>query len=177
MRLAWTKTEGRGDLDPLLYDVARDLQAHGLRLAGVVQVNVERPGSERCDMDAIVLPNGPTFRISQSLGAASRGCRLDPRGLEAAVGTTMARLEDGADLLIVNKFGKQEALGRGFRPAIAAALERGTDVLVGVNSLNLGALRAFSDGVGTALPPDRDVLVAWARPDRSDDASGSQGAG
>ena len=155
-------TEGRGDLDLLLHDVAADLRRAGVRLAGMVQVNIERPGFERCDMDAVVLPDGPSIRISQSLGGAARGCRLDPAGLEAAVGSTMARLDDGADLLIVNKFGKQEALGRGFRPAIAAALERGTDVLVGVNPLNLDALRTFAGDMGTGLAPDRASLVGWA---------------
>jgi len=166
MRLAYTMTHGRGALDPLLHDLARAAMADGLRLAGVVQVNSDSPGCARCDMDAIVLPDGPVIRISQSLGAGSRGCRLDPAGLEAAVGAAQARLAHGVDLLIVNKFGKQEAAGRGFRPAIAAALEAGADVLVGVNALNLAALQDFAGGSAERLDPDPAALCAWARAGR-----------
>jgi hypothetical protein len=161
MRFAYTMTEGRAALDPLLHAVARDAIALGLRVAGVVQVNTDRPGAARCDMDALVLPDGPPIRISQSLGPQARGCRLDPEGLETAVAIAGARLTEGADLLIVNKFGKQEALGRGFRPVIAAALEAGTDVLVGVNAMNLEALERFTGGMADPVQADRTSLVAW----------------
>ncbi|KIT15253.1 hypothetical protein jaqu_30760 [Jannaschia aquimarina] len=154
-------TEARGALDPLLHDVAQTAMARGLRLAGIVQVNSDRPGCAKCDMDAVVLPDGPVIRISQSLGPNARGCRLDPDGLERAVAEAAARVEDGIDLLLVNKFGKQEAAGRGFRPVIAAALEAGADVLVGVNGLNLPALEEFMGERPDVLPPDQDRLLAW----------------
>jgi nucleoside-triphosphatase THEP1 len=161
MRLACTMTEGRGALDPLLHDVARAALAQGRRVAGIVQVNRDRPGDARCDMDAVVLPDGPVIRISQSLGREARGCRLDATGLETAVAAAQARLAAGAELLIVNKFGKQEAAGRGFRPVIAAALEAGADVLVGVNPMNRAALDAFAGGCAADLPPERAALLAW----------------
>lgn len=161
MRLAYTMTEGRGELDPLLHQIATEAAARGLRLAGIVQVNSDRPGCARCDMDAIVLPDGPVIRISQSLGREARGCRLDAEGLETAVAAAEARLAGGVDLLIVNKFGKQEAGGRGFRPVIAAALEAGADVLVGVNAMNLEALRAFTGDLAQAIPPNAEALMRW----------------
>jgi hypothetical protein len=161
MRLAYTTTHGRGALDPLLHAVALDAIAAGRRVAGVVQINTDRPGPARCDMDALVLPDGPAIRISQSLGPAARGCRLDPAGLETAVAAAEARLEAGADLLIVNKFGKQEALGRGFRPVIAKALEAEVDVLVGVNAMNLEALRTFTGAMAEEVPARHEALLAW----------------
>lgn len=77
-----------------------------------------------------------------------------------------ASLRTGVDLLIVNKFGKQEAAGRGFRSVIAAALEAGADVLVGVNAMNLGALAAFTGDAARAVAPDEESLMRWiaARP-------------
>ena len=144
-------TEGRGELDPLLHRVALAAIAQGHRVAGIVQINSDRPGCARCDMDAVVLPDGPVIRISQSLGREARGCRLDAEGC----------LAQGVDLLIVNKFGKQEASGRGFRPVIAAALETGADVLVGVNPLNLNALQMFTGGTADALKADATVLLDW----------------
>lgn len=162
MRLGYTMAETRGGLDPLLEAVAARGAARGLRLAGIVQVNSDRPGCARCDMDARVLPDGPTIRISQSLGAEARGCRLDPEGLERAVAAADTRLAEGADLLLVNKFGKHEAQGRGFRAPIATALGMGIPVLVGVNAMNLDALIDFAGPLAERVPADVDALLDWA---------------
>ena len=153
----------RGDIDLTLEALADDLAAHGLRCCGVVQINSARAGAGPCDMDVRVLPDGPVLRISQNLGASARGCRLDPAALETAVGLVEARLASGADLLIVNKFGKHEAAGRGFRDVIAQAAAAGVPVLVGLNALNREAFRAFAGGLAVEAPSDRRALAAWAR--------------
>ena len=161
MALAFVKTVERGLSDRFLRDFAVRLQADGWRLAGVVQTNSDRPGSHHCDMDVRVLPDGPVIRISQVLGEASRGCRLDPAALEQAVALVEAGLELSPDLLIVNKFGKHEAEGRGFRPLIADALSRDIPVLLGVNGLNQDAFEAFSCGYAEEIEADADSLAAW----------------
>lgn len=160
MRLGYVTLAGRGRTDELLAGVASQLEDAGLRLAGTVQTNLERLDRSRCDMDLRVLPDGPVLRISQDLGEGSRGCRLDIGVLETAVAEVQARL-DGAEVLLVNKFGKQEALGRGLAPVIAEALSRGLTVLVGVNGLNLPAFLEFTGEVAEALPPDPAAIVAW----------------
>ena len=162
MKIAYTMAPGRGDTDLLLRAVAETLVAEGYTPAGTAQVNTERPGCGPCDMDVIVLPEGPVIRISQSLGAESRGCRLDPAALETAVGLVQARLPQ-SDCLIVNKFGKHEAGGRGFRPLIADALALELPVLVGLNPLNAEAFQEFTGGCAEQLAPDRKVLAAWLR--------------
>lgn len=162
MTLAYIMAPGRGDADLILSGIAADLAARGLRLGGTVQINTERATDGPCDMDVRVLPDGPVLRISQHLGQFSRGCRLDPAALETAVGLVEARLTRDLDLLIVNKFGKHEAEGRGFRDVIAAAIGLGIPVLVGVNGLNLAAFEAFADGFATPLPAERRALLDWA---------------
>lgn len=160
MRIAYTMAPGRGDTDLLLQRVARSLIAHGRRPSGTVQINSERADAGPCDMDVMVLPNGPTLRISQSLGRQARGCRLDPDALESAVGHVQATLHR-RDCLIVNKFGKHEAEGRGFRPVIASAIELGLPVLVGLNQLNFEAFMAFTAGEAERLNPKFDCLLDW----------------
>jgi len=160
VNIAYTMAPGRGDIDLLLQRVSRSLVSNGFRPAGTAQVNIERADAGPCDMDVVVLPDGPTLRISQSLGAASKGCRLDPQALETAVGLVQARLP-ASDCLIVNKFGKHEAEGRGFRPVIAEALALDLPVLVGVNQLNLGAFEAFTGGMARRLVPDPELLETW----------------
>ena len=163
MLIAYTRSPSRGDTDPLLARLVSRLAAKGLRLAGTVQINTARDRSGPCDMDVKVLPDGPVIRISQDLGPAARGCRLDPAALETAVGLTEARLGDGVHALIVNKFGKHEAEGRGFRGTIAETLGRGLPVLVGLNGLNQDAFHAFTGGEAIELPPEVDALENWLR--------------
>ncbi|KIC07864.1 3-dehydroquinate dehydratase [Leisingera sp. ANG-M1] len=164
MHLAYVMTEERGATDRLLSALAEKLQAKGIRLAGIVQTNVECYDKELCDMDVRVLPAGETIRISQSLGAGARGCRLNPEALEQAVGQVSAALQSDEipQLLIVNKFGKHEADGRGMRPVIGEALAQGIPVISGVNKMNVEPFQAFADGMAVAAGPDLDALVEWA---------------
>lgn len=161
MRIACVMAKGRGDTDLLLHGFAMRAMARGLRLCGTVQVNTDCGESRPCDMDVQVLPDGPVIRISQSLGAGARGCRLDPEALEQAVAAAEARLAVGVDLVIVNKFGKHEAEGRGFRTLIAEAVALDVPVLVGVNRLNAARLEEFV-GVGVPrLAPEAAALDLW----------------
>ena len=160
--LAWFTSEEKGAADRLLAALAPRLAAEGVRVAGAVQVNTERPGRRHPDMDLRVLTGGDAVRISQDLGPFARGCRLDPDGLERAVALVAGALAD-ADLLIVNKFGKQEAEGRGFQPMIAEALIAGLPVLIAVAPSNRAAFAAFADGMGEELPGEAEALRAWCR--------------
>lgn len=162
MNIAYTMLPGRGDTDLLLAALAQRLLASGLRVCGVVQSNHENPGDHPCDMNIHVLPDGPVLRISQALGVGSRGCRLDPSVLEQAALDVEARLTEGADMLIINKFGKHEAQGRGFRTAIVQAVEMDIPVLVGLNDLNQAAFEDFTAGEAVQVSPHMDVLQTWA---------------
>ena len=161
MKLACTMAPGRGDTDLVLAGLASDLAARGIRCCGTVQINTDRCDAGPCDMDVMVLPDGPVLRISQDLGAEARGCRLDPAALEIAVGHAAARLDADTQLLIVNKFGKHEAEGRGFRDVIAEALAMDVPVLVGLNTLNKDAFYEFAGDLATQLRPEMDTLARW----------------
>jgi hypothetical protein len=112
-------------------------------------------------MDVRVLPDGAVLRISQDLGPQARGCRLDPAALETAVGLVTVSLSSGVDLLIVNKFGKHEAGGRGFRDVIAEAVALDIPVLVGLSALNRPAFETFAEERAIQLPPEPAALMAW----------------
>jgi len=176
MNLAYTMAPGRGDTDLILCKLADALSSRGLRCCGSVQINTKRADAGPCDMDVQVLPDGPVLRVSQHLGQSARGCRLDPAALETAVGLVSLSLSGGADVLIVNKFGKHEAEGRGFRAVIAEALSMGIPVIVGLNALNLPAFEAFTEGLGSRLLPENDVLADWVLDKRADTAAANPAA-
>lgn len=150
-----------GGADRLLAATAEALQSQGLRLAGAVQKNIDR-GARDCDMDLRILGDaGPAIRISQSLGDCSQGCRLDTGALAQAVGRAQAVLAQGADLVIVNKFGKQECFGRGFREFIAQALEGGVPVLLSVPREQLAGFHEFAGDL--AQPVAASAALDWCR--------------
>ncbi len=161
MHLGYVMTQTRGTTDRLLSLFSRQLIERGSRLIGVAQTNTECADATLCDMDVQVLPNGPTIRISQSLGPGSSGCRLDPAALEQAVALVTAGLDSNPHLMVVNKFGKHEADGRGFRPVIGEALARGIPVLAGVNGMNHDAFIEFTQGIGVQLPGEPAALDSW----------------
>ena len=160
MRLAHISISGRGETDRFLAAVAARLEQQGVRLAGTVQTNIARADRTKCDMDLRVLPDGPVYRISEDRGAAARGCMLDHGALEQTVAEVARRL-DGAEVVIVNKFGKAESEGRGMVPVITEALALGMTVLVGVNGLNLPLYLDFAQGLSSALPPEESAATAW----------------
>ncbi len=162
--LGYVSTSERGRSDGLLAGVATALAAQGVILAGVVQINTEVDATRPCHMDLSVLGTEKTVRISQFLGVGSKGCRLDPAGLEEAVGHVERQLlGTRTQLVILNKFGKQEGEGRGFRPLIGRAMDMEIPVLTAVSSLNLTRFVNYAGGMETALPADHDSLLAWCR--------------
>jgi nucleoside-triphosphatase THEP1 len=161
--LGYILFQDRGVGDTVLTRVADRLIAQGLRVCGATQVNRNRRDEQRCDMDIRILPEGPEIRVSQSLGPGARGCRLDSGALESAVARVGASFGPNADLLIVNKFGKQEACGVGFRTLIGDAIALGVPVLTCVNAQNHEAFDQFSAGMHVRLEACETALVDWYR--------------
>jgi len=149
------------DADRLLSEVATLLRAAGVPLAGATQRAMERADRCACDMIVTDLHSDIEIPISEDRGSLARGCRLDASALERLVGSTLAALDSGARVLIVNRFGKRESEGRGFRPAIARALEAGLPVLIGVNRDHIAAWKTFSDGLALDLPVSLPDIVDW----------------
>ncbi|SCM67414.1 DUF2478 domain-containing protein [Donghicola eburneus] len=154
---------GRGDADRCLVKVSEMLREAGVSMAGAVQFNIETDPAYKCQMDLHILTGADVVRISQDLGTLSQGCRLDPEGLERAVGLVASALEADPQVMILNKFGKQELDGRGFRPVIGEALGRGIPVLTAVAPGNVEGFRAFADDFGQELPAEPETVMDWVR--------------
>jgi nucleoside-triphosphatase THEP1 len=147
--------------DALIGQCAADLVASGCRLGGVVQSNAHRRGRRRCDMYVKDLLGGDEIKISLDRGNEARGCRLDPDAfarIDAWVGRAVL---ERVDLLIINKFGREEAHGRGLRPAIAEALIADIPLVIGVSAQNLRDFLTFVGDLATRLRPDIEAITAW----------------
>ena len=149
--------------DALIAQCAADLVRSGYRLGGVVQSNAHRDGRRRCDMYVRDLLGGDEIKISFDRGNEARGCRLDPDAFAHIDAWVERAVLERVDLLIINKFGREEAHGRGLRPVIAEALMAEIPLLIGVSTRNLCDFLAFVGDSTTRLKPDIEAMTVWCR--------------
>jgi len=149
------------DVDSLLARFANDLICKGHRLGGIIQRNTKGDREQRERMEVIDLMTGRTVRICQDLGNGAAACRLNSGALaEAATAVTRAVAAD-IELVIVNKFSKQEASGRGLRTEIADAVTAGLPLLTAVSDSRYDAWMSFTSGFGTTLLCERRIVEEW----------------
>lgn len=140
------------DPGPMLRELAARLAAKGATCAGFIQRDTVRPGQSRCDMVLEDIRSGVVIPISQDRGPGARGCQLDETELTRAMMACAEALQSRPDVLFINKFGKSEAEGRGFRPLIADALEREIPVLIAVSWANIDSWRCFAADFALEIP-------------------------
>ncbi|WFE88638.1 DUF2478 domain-containing protein [Roseibium porphyridii] len=152
----------RGEnVDRLLETLVKLLQAEGLCVSGVVQRRAEYGDTCCADMGLELISSGETIEISQALGRGSQGCRLDPRSLADITARLQTEIDLRPDLLVLNRFGKGEQDGQGFRQLIGKAMELSIPVLTVVREPYLEAWRNFAGELAVDLPADLDATVAW----------------
>lgn len=160
-RLAAILYRPQDDVDGLLADFAQNLVRSGERIGGVVQRNVKDGADCQIGMQAVDLMTGAEISICQPLGSGAMACKLDAAGLaEAAVAVTRAIAAD-VDLVVINKFSKQEAAGAGLRDELSCAIAAGIPVLTAVPEKCLEAWNDFTGGIGTSLLCERGAIEGW----------------
>lgn len=151
---------GKGSADAVLLGFAQRLSEQGLVVRGLVPGPQADPGdcAARTVRD---LEIGDIYPIGQNLGKQSGACCLDPGALLAAGVVLRRALEGPADLVIVNRFGIQEAAGDGFCAEFLELITRGYPLLTVVSHTYLPAWREFTGGMATELSADAEALLAW----------------
>jgi len=145
------------DPDAVLRDFAADLTARGFRPVGMVQAGQCADSS----LSAVLLPSGEKLLLAQDFDPTAHGCRLDLGRLHNAGARVAETLEAGADLLIVNRFGKRERDGKGLGFLIERALKADIPVVIAVSSDRFADWVKFAGGISVKLTCDRPALDAW----------------
>lgn len=132
--------------------IAEHARGAGFRLGGVIEKPSPAPTApgRRCDMYLQDLTTGQTIKISEDRGALARGCRLDHDSLARTCALVLSSLSH-CDLILLNKFGKTEAEGGGFRCIISDALALNVPIVIGMPRRNLEAWRAYAEGFAAEL--------------------------
>lgn len=155
--------ESGDDADASIAVAVATLRHAGLRVGGVLQMLGPAIGHCRREMHLLVLDSGDWIRLDQPLGPEAQGCTLDGDALARAAQAMRAAVQARPDLLVVNRFGKQEALGGGMRSEIAEALLSGVPVLVAVRNTLRAAWEDFLGAPAQVLPVCADSIAFWAR--------------
>jgi Protein of unknown function (DUF2478) len=163
------------DPDRLISGFAADLRRSGGRPVGVVQLGRScRAESPR--LGVVMLPDGEVVRLApqdfapqgfapQDFASQAEthvtGCRLDPGRLAGLATRLAAAIEAGADLVIINRFGRSEAEGKGLIDLIPQALDADIPVLIAVPEQRFAAWIRFSEGMNVRLACRREALDRW----------------
>jgi hypothetical protein len=149
------------DPDEILRQFAFDLNARGYRAVGLVQLGHHCLDAPK--LSAMLVHTGEELQLFQNLGACATGCRLDVAKLLDAGAQVARAIDQGADLVIVNRFGRQEREGKGLSFLVERALSADIPVVIAVPSHRFADWIRFADGMSVKLRCDREVLDMWWR--------------
>ncbi len=97
--------EQHQDPDQILRDFTADLKTRGYRAVCLVQLGHHCADAS---LSAMLVHSGEQLPLFQDLGTCSAGCRLDVGQLLGAGQQIANAIDQGADLVVVNRFGRQE---------------------------------------------------------------------
>jgi nucleoside-triphosphatase THEP1 len=150
---------GGRSVQSLFAAVAGDLRAEGLCVIGVISEAHGLP-DRTCSAGFLRdIATGAQFSIYLQDPPRDTSCHLDESGLDAACGRLLQQIP-GCDLIIISKFGKSEAGGRGLTPAFEAAIKAHKPILTSVSEQHLAAWRAFAPDA-MDLPCDELAVRRW----------------
>ena len=145
------------DPDAVLRRFAADLNTRGLRAVGMVQAGQCADSS----LSAVLLHSGEKLLLAQDFDPTASGCRLDVARLQNAGERVAEAMGQGADLVIINRFGKRERDGKGLGYLIERALDADIPVVIAVASDRFDDWIEFAGGMTVKLACDRTSLDQW----------------
>lgn len=137
--------------------------ADGWRRAGARVVGVlAEDGDVEGECSAAFLrdiASGERFSIQLDAAPAGTTCHLDTAGIDDACAALLPQIAD-ADVVVLSKFGKTEAMRGGLWTAFREAAAAGKPLLTTVSSKHRDAWAAFA-GDAVWLEPDGESIERW----------------
>ena len=145
----------------LFADAIGRWRAEGVRVAGVLE---ETHGLAGRACTAGILRDvvtGERHSIYLETLPPDKVCHIDAEGAEQAGASVLAGIA-ACDVVVLSKFGKLEAQGKGLYPAFAAAAAAGKPVLTTVSGKHLEAWNAFAPGAKVIAPSLAAIGHWWS---------------
>jgi nucleoside-triphosphatase THEP1 len=148
-------------IQALLAEMAAEWRARGARIVGVIAEAHGLP-DRTCGAGFLRdIASGEAHTIYLDVAPSNTSCHLDTAGVVGA-GAAIINQVATSDLVILNKFGKLEAMGSGLAGVFAAAIASGKPLLTTVSEKQRGAWCAYAPGA-IFLTADKSVLEDWWR--------------
>ncbi|MDQ8728509.1 DUF2478 domain-containing protein [Bradyrhizobium sp. LHD-71] len=145
--------------DEVLLTFCDDLRRSGFRPVGLVQHGHCR--GQPADVSTLLIHTNEQIRLFQNLGSCAEGCRLDVGQLLTAGARVATAIDHGADLVVVNRFGRLEREGKGLSFLIEMAIGLGIPTVVAVPANRFKEWIKFSQGMSVKLACDAASLHRW----------------
>ena len=159
--IAALPAQDSASVQELMRHFAQHLVAEGVRVGGVTQARDDAAGRSRIVLRDI--HSGAHYPISQDLGPGSVACNLDTSELALACASVERAARDGAGLIVISKFAKQEAARGGLCDAFRAAMTARIPVVAAVSPHFRDEWRAFAGPLAEDVAPELDALIDWWR--------------
>lgn len=119
-------------IQQLLADTASSWRSRSIRVTGLTAIARQTPGQVcragvLCDVDT-----GKRYSIYLDEAPPGKTCHVDANGVEAACAAILEGIAN-SELVVLSKFGKLEAAGKGLFPAFQAAIAAGKPLLTSVS--------------------------------------------
>lgn len=153
---------------PLLADFAGELAARGWRVGGLVQRTLRGADGFKRRIVATELDSGRKITLATYKGdrATVSECGFDTSALAEATGAVRRAVEAGMDLIVIEKFSRQETEGEGLLDEILAAMAEGIPTLTLVSAETLEDWTRLTGGLAVLVPAERRALWRWWGPHR-----------
>ena len=143
-------------------------KADGVAVVGVIvpsgaATHAADGGHKSCECKGVLLDlsTGETIGIHQDLGPGSEACNLDSSALARACGGVERAIAAGAELVVLDRFGGQEAARGGLMAVFQAAVAAGLPVACVVAPKAEAVWEKFAEGLSVWLPAEAEALEAW----------------
>jgi len=146
-------------IQALLAEMVADWRAAGVRIAGVIAESHGLP-DRVCGAGILRdIATGKPRSIYIDVPLNRSSCHLDATGVADACAAVVSQIPT-CDLVVLNKFGKLEAMGEGLLPAFSVAIAAGKPVLTTVSGKHVNAWHKLVPNT-VILAADKATLQKW----------------
>ena len=148
-----------------LHRFVDDIKTNGVKVAGILQKKHAIEDTAMTGVMAVDIQTGSTCSLNKPTAESwkNRECSLDRSILTETTAILRRAALEGADLIVVEKFGDEEAHGGGLSEDILHAIASGIPVLVAVPESNLSAWNDRTGGTGNILAFTDEAFRDWWR--------------
>jgi nucleoside-triphosphatase THEP1 len=146
------------DSQVLLAGAAESWRVAGAKVVGILAENNDTEGM--CSAGFVRdIASGARYSIHFDAPPPGKTCHLDAAGMDEAGAGLLGQIA-AADVVMLSKFGKLEAMQQGFWPAFAAAVAAGKPLLTTVSARHMEAWKAVAPKP-VWLEPDGISIERW----------------